>query len=299
MLGHPGTPGAIRCTGPASLVVSASERTTQGGHSRLRGLLDAGDPYSEAREAQHTKQTVRASTPSPTTTPQQRPSSNQLRLTGPQPSRRDQPSGPHPRNAGRPRHRTSTQPASPTHPQKPRTTPVKRVKRAAFGFRNFANLPDPGAAAPRQTRPPVTAGHPHPGLKHTRHPHRPLQTSQPSQATKQQHRGTRPHDLARPQRRPAVLRGGSDAQHPDMRVPPGSQPWVPRTPTRTIGLSADLDPDHIREEPQNPPSIPPTITARILHKITLHHTTTSKQHCNPQTAYTNTTPNPNKPTPNH
>ena len=54
-----------------------------------------------------------------------------------------------------------------------------RVKRAAFGFRNFANLPDPGTAARRQTRL-ETAGLPHPGLKHTRNPHRPLQASQPT-----------------------------------------------------------------------------------------------------------------------
>ena len=35
------------------LLVSASERITDNGHTHLRGLLDAGDPYGEARDAWH------------------------------------------------------------------------------------------------------------------------------------------------------------------------------------------------------------------------------------------------------
>jgi len=35
------------------LLVSASENITDSGRTRLRGLLDAGDPYGEARDARH------------------------------------------------------------------------------------------------------------------------------------------------------------------------------------------------------------------------------------------------------
>ena len=38
---------------------TASERITEGGRTRLRGLLDAGDPYGEVREAWHAKETIR------------------------------------------------------------------------------------------------------------------------------------------------------------------------------------------------------------------------------------------------
>ena len=42
------------------LLVSASENITENGHARLRGLLDAGDPYGEVRDAWHAKETLRA-----------------------------------------------------------------------------------------------------------------------------------------------------------------------------------------------------------------------------------------------
>ena len=42
------------------LLVSASERITDNGHTRLRGLLDAGDPYGEVRDAWHAKETLRS-----------------------------------------------------------------------------------------------------------------------------------------------------------------------------------------------------------------------------------------------
>ena len=35
------------------LLVSASENITEHGHTKLRGLLDAGDPYGEVRDAWH------------------------------------------------------------------------------------------------------------------------------------------------------------------------------------------------------------------------------------------------------
>ena len=41
------------------LLVSASEKITDSGRVRLRGLLDAGDPYGEVRDAWHAKETLR------------------------------------------------------------------------------------------------------------------------------------------------------------------------------------------------------------------------------------------------
>ena len=41
------------------LLVSASENITDSGRVRLRGLLDAGDPYGEVRDAWHAKETLR------------------------------------------------------------------------------------------------------------------------------------------------------------------------------------------------------------------------------------------------
>ena len=40
--------------------MSASENITDAGRVRLRGLLDAGDPYGEVRDAWHAKETLRS-----------------------------------------------------------------------------------------------------------------------------------------------------------------------------------------------------------------------------------------------
>ena len=42
------------------LLVSASERITDQGRTKLRGLLDAADPYGEVRDAWHAKETLRS-----------------------------------------------------------------------------------------------------------------------------------------------------------------------------------------------------------------------------------------------
>ena len=42
------------------LLVSASERITDQGRTKLRGLLDAGDPYGDVRDAWHAKETLRS-----------------------------------------------------------------------------------------------------------------------------------------------------------------------------------------------------------------------------------------------
>ena len=42
------------------LLVSASENITAHGHTKLRGLLHAADPYGEVRDAWHAKETLRA-----------------------------------------------------------------------------------------------------------------------------------------------------------------------------------------------------------------------------------------------
>ena len=40
--------------------MSASENITDNGRTRLRGLLDAGDPYGDVRDAWHAKETLRS-----------------------------------------------------------------------------------------------------------------------------------------------------------------------------------------------------------------------------------------------
>ena len=42
------------------LLVSASENITDNGRTKLRGLLDSGDPYGEVRDAWHAKETLRS-----------------------------------------------------------------------------------------------------------------------------------------------------------------------------------------------------------------------------------------------
>ena len=42
------------------LLVAAHERVTESGDARLRGLLEAGDPYGEVRDAWHAKETLRS-----------------------------------------------------------------------------------------------------------------------------------------------------------------------------------------------------------------------------------------------
>lgn len=41
------------------LLVMASERVSEHGHTKIRGLLEAGDPYGEVRDAWHAKENVR------------------------------------------------------------------------------------------------------------------------------------------------------------------------------------------------------------------------------------------------
>ena len=45
--------------GARRLLTAASERISDRGRTRLRGLLDAGDPHGEVRTAWHAKETVR------------------------------------------------------------------------------------------------------------------------------------------------------------------------------------------------------------------------------------------------
>ena len=42
------------------LLVAAHERVTESGDVKLRGLLDAGDPYGEVRDAWHAKETLQS-----------------------------------------------------------------------------------------------------------------------------------------------------------------------------------------------------------------------------------------------
>ena len=132
------------------LLVSASENITDAGRVRLRGLLDAGDPYGEVRDAWHAKETLRAiydiadadigaATVAQLAADLQDPAMpaeiNRL---------------------GRTIWRWRTQ-MSNWHAARVTNAAteaannlIKRVKRAAFGFTNFRELPNPGTAVCRQ-----------------------------------------------------------------------------------------------------------------------------------------------------
>ena len=121
------------------LLVSASERITDNGHTRLRGLLDAGDPYGEVRDARHAKETLRsvydipcAKTGAATVA--------QLAADFQEPGMPEEIN-----RLGRTLWRWRAQ-ISNWHAARVTNAPteaannlVKRVKRAAFGFTNFDN----------------------------------------------------------------------------------------------------------------------------------------------------------------
>ena len=121
------------------LLVSASENITDNGHTKLRGLLDAGDPYGEVRDAWHAKETLRsiydiddANLGAATV--------NQLAQ-----DLQDPAMPPEVNRLGRTiwnwRHQISNWHAArvTNAPTEAANNLVKRVKRAAFGFTNFTN----------------------------------------------------------------------------------------------------------------------------------------------------------------
>ena len=137
------------------LLVSASENITDSGRVRLRGLLDAGDPYGEVRDAWHAKETLRsvydindADIGAATV--------NQLAAG-------DQPAGPHHlalahpdrQLARRPGHQRSHRGRQQSH----QTGQTSRVR-----VHQLRELPHPSAAVCRPTQL-GAARHPHPDLK--------------------------------------------------------------------------------------------------------------------------------------
>ena len=121
------------------LLVSASENITDAGRDRLRGLLDAGDPYGEVRDAWHAKETLRAIYDIP---------DHQLGIETVNQLAADlqDPAMPEEINKlGRTITAWRTQ-ISNWHAARVTNAPteaannlIKRVKRAAFGFTNFDN----------------------------------------------------------------------------------------------------------------------------------------------------------------
>ena len=121
------------------LLLSASERVTDDGRTRLRGLLDAGDPRGEVREAWHAKETLRGvygisdyETGAETVCQlavdlQDKGLPEEVNRLG--------------RTLWRWREQISNWHASrvTNAPTEAANNLMKRVKRAAFGFRNFAN----------------------------------------------------------------------------------------------------------------------------------------------------------------
>ncbi|WP_420612458.1 ISL3 family transposase [Candidatus Spongiisocius sp.] len=121
------------------LLTSASERISDRGRIRLRGLLDAGDPHGEVRTAWHAKETVRGiyqidSIPTALRYTLQLADDLQHESCPPEINK-----------LGRTIARWTPQIAN-WHISKVTNGPtealnnlIKRIKRTAFGFRNFAN----------------------------------------------------------------------------------------------------------------------------------------------------------------
>ena len=134
------------------LLVSASENITDAGRDRLRGLLDAGDPYGEVRDARHAKETLRAIYDI---------ADHQLGIETVNQLAADlqDPAMPEEINKlGRTITAWRTQ-ISNWHAARVTNAPteaannlIKRVKRAAFGFTNFDNHQNPSPAICRQTQ---------------------------------------------------------------------------------------------------------------------------------------------------
>ena len=128
-----------RCIGPASCSSQRPENITAHGHTKLRGLLDAGDPYGEVRDAWHAKETLRsvddipcakvgAATVAQLAADLQEPGLlEEINRFG--------------RTIATWRTQISNWHAErvTNAPPKQPTTLIKRVKRAAFGFTNFDN----------------------------------------------------------------------------------------------------------------------------------------------------------------
>ncbi|MDE0170371.1 MAG: ISL3 family transposase [bacterium] len=121
------------------LLTAASERISDRGQTRLRGLLDAGDPHGEVRTAWHAKETVRGiyDIDSPALALRYT-----LQLAD---DLQDESCPPEVNKLGRTIARWCPQITN-WHISKVTNGPtealnnlIKRIKRAAFGFRNFAN----------------------------------------------------------------------------------------------------------------------------------------------------------------
>ena len=121
------------------LLVAASERITDDGRTKLRGLLDAGDPYGEVRDAWHAKETLRSiydidDAKMGAATVNQLAQDLQDPAMPPEINRLG-------RTIWRWRAQISNWYAArvTNAPTEAANNLVKRVKRAAFGFTNFAN----------------------------------------------------------------------------------------------------------------------------------------------------------------
>ena len=121
------------------LLTAAHERVSDGGRTRLRGLLEAGDPYGEVRTAWHAKETVRGIYDIDSIA---LALSYTLELAD---DLQDESCPPEINKLGRTIARWTPQITN-WHISKVTNGPtealnnlIKRIKRAAFGFRNFSN----------------------------------------------------------------------------------------------------------------------------------------------------------------
>ena len=104
------------------LLVSASENITDNGHTKLRGLLDAGDPYGEVRDAWHAKETLRGIYDIDDAKWAPPPSTSSPKTSRTPPCHQRSTGWAAPSGTGDTRSPTGTPPESPTHPPKPSTT---------------------------------------------------------------------------------------------------------------------------------------------------------------------------------
>ena len=122
------------------LLVAASENITDNGHTKLRGLLDAGDPYGEVRDAWHAKETLRSiyDIDDANLGARHRPTSSPKTSRTP-PCHQRSTGWAAPSGTGDTRSPTGTPPRVTNAPTEAANNLVKRVKRGAFGFTNLAN----------------------------------------------------------------------------------------------------------------------------------------------------------------
>ena len=151
------------------VLTSASERISDRGRTRLRGLLDAGDPHGEVRTAWHATETVRAiyDIDSPALALQH---THQARRRPPQtnPAHPRSTNWAEPSAAGPPRSPTGTSPEATNRCHRSPQQPHQENQESSVRITQLRQLPNTGTPLRRLTQ-----------LGPTRHGHSPLKSEEP------------------------------------------------------------------------------------------------------------------------